>query len=91
MKKIVSFFLGMALACQMAVPVFAQSGTTAQQTQPNTQQTEQNNTIQSNGQTGANTQTARQVHRPETTTKPEMRRAAAMSPLCPLSTPILTL
>ena len=57
MKKIVSFFLGMALACQMAVPVFAQSGTTAQQTQPNTQQTEQNNTIQSNGQTGANTQT----------------------------------
>ena len=57
MKKIVSFFLGMALACQMAVPVFAQSGTTAQQTQPNTQQTEQNNTTQPNGQTGANTQT----------------------------------
>ena len=61
MKKIVSFFLGMALACQMAVPVFAQSGTTAPQTQPSTQQTEQNNTTQPNNenkaQTGNNSQT----------------------------------
>ncbi len=60
MKKVISFFMGLVLACQMSLPAFAQAGTTAQpQTPPQTAQTDTNQkgNTQNNAQQGnANTQ-----------------------------------
>lgn len=59
MKKIISILMGLVVACQLAVPVFAQTGTTQSSSETTqTQQTEStSDTTQTEGTTGGTTST----------------------------------